>query len=41
MLLEFVARELANSRILIVGNYRDMELNRRHPLAVTLGDLNP
>ena len=25
--------------ILIVGNYRDMELNRRHPLAVTLGDL--
>ena len=39
MLLEFVARELANSRILIVGNYRDMELNRRHPLSVTLGDL--
>ena len=40
MLLEFVARELVNSRILIVGNYRDMELNRRHPLSVTLGDLS-
>ncbi|MCH8109688.1 MAG: hypothetical protein IIB15_06120, partial [Chloroflexi bacterium] len=40
MLLEFVARELANSKILIVGNYRDVELNRRHPLSVTLGDLS-
>ena len=39
MLLEFVARELASSRVMIVGTYRDMELNRRHPLAVTLGDL--
>ena len=40
MLLEFVARELANSRIMIVGNYRDMELNRRHPLSITLGELS-
>ena len=39
MLLEFVVRELANCRMLIVGNYRDVELNRRHPLAVTLGEL--
>ena len=39
LLLEFVARELASSRILIVGTYRDMELNRRHPLTMTLGDL--
>jgi len=39
MLLEFVARELASSRILIIGTYRDMELNR-HPLSVTLGDLS-
>jgi len=39
MLLEFVARELANTKIMVVGNYRDMELNRRHPLSVTLGDL--
>ena len=40
MLLEFVARELSNANIMIVGNYRDMELNRRHPLSVTLGDLS-
>jgi len=39
MLLEFVAREIAHSKILIVGNYRDAELNRRHPLSITLGDL--
>ncbi|MCH8223696.1 MAG: protein kinase, partial [Chloroflexi bacterium] len=38
-LLEFVARELSNSRLMIVGNYRDMELNRRHPLSITLGEL--
>ncbi|MCH7971970.1 MAG: hypothetical protein IH960_13170, partial [Chloroflexi bacterium] len=39
LLLEFFARELSSSRILLVGTYRDMELNRRHPLSVTLGDL--
>ena len=39
MLLEFMVRELSNSRLMIVGNYRDMELNRRHPLSITLGDL--
>ncbi|MFQ6030526.1 MAG: AAA family ATPase, partial [Dehalococcoidia bacterium] len=38
-LLEFVARELADSRILLVCTYRDMELNRQHPLAETLGEL--
>ena len=39
LLLEFVVRELSNTRLMIVGNYRDMELNRRHPLSMTLGDL--
>ncbi len=39
LLLEFVARELGNSRLLVIGAYRDMELNRKHPLAITLGDL--
>ncbi len=39
LLLEFVARELHDSRVLLVGTYRDVELNRKHPLAVTLGDL--
>ncbi|MCH8235400.1 MAG: AAA family ATPase [Chloroflexi bacterium] len=37
--LEFMARELGGSRILLICTYRDMELNRRHPLTVTLGDL--
>ncbi|MDA1256673.1 MAG: protein kinase, partial [Chloroflexi bacterium] len=38
--LEFVAREIGQSRVLVIGTYRDMELNRRHPLTVTLGDLS-
>ena len=39
MLLQFVARELAGARLLIIGNYRDMELSRQHPLAEALGEL--
>ncbi|MFW6195357.1 MAG: ATP-binding protein, partial [Chloroflexota bacterium] len=39
LLLEFVARELAGSRIMLVGAYRDIEVSRRHPLAMTLGEL--
>ncbi len=39
LLLQFVARELGNSRLLLIGTYRDMELNRQHPLAETLGEL--
>ncbi|MCH8222820.1 MAG: AAA family ATPase [Chloroflexi bacterium] len=39
LLLEFVTRELSNSRLMIVGNYRDVDLNRRHPLSLTLGEL--
>ena len=39
LLLEFVARELANSRVLVVGTYRDVELSRQHPLSQTLGGL--
>jgi predicted ATPase len=40
MLLQFIVRELAGARLLIVGTYRDMELNRRHPLSEALGDLS-
>jgi tetratricopeptide (TPR) repeat protein len=40
LLLEFVARELANARVMIIGTYRDMELSRQHPLSKTLGELN-
>ncbi len=39
LLLEFLARELAGSRLLVIGTYRDMELSRRHPLAGVLGEL--
>ncbi|MEE9234922.1 MAG: AAA family ATPase, partial [Candidatus Acidoferrales bacterium] len=39
LLLEFVARELAGNRLLLIGTYRDVELSRQHPLAETLGEL--
>ena len=39
LLLKFVARELSDSGLLIVGTYRDVELGRHHPLAGTLGEL--
>ena len=39
LLLQFVARELGNSRLLLVGTYRDVELSRQHPLSETLGEL--
>jgi len=38
-LLEFLAREIKDARILIVGTYRDIELGRQHPLAQTLAEL--
>ena len=39
LLLRFLARELAGSRLLLVGTYRDVELSRQHPLAETLAEL--
>ncbi len=39
LLLQFVAREIANSRLLLIGTYRDVELSRQHPLAESLGEL--
>ena len=39
LLLEFVARELADAHVLLIGTYRDIDLSRRHPLAKTLGEL--
>ena len=38
-LLEFVAREVADARLLLIGTYRDVELSRRHPLSQTLAEL--
>jgi eukaryotic-like serine/threonine-protein kinase len=39
-LLQFVARELPNMRVLVVGTYRDTELARTHPLSEALAELN-
>jgi predicted ATPase len=39
LLLQFLARELKDSRILVIGTYRDIELGRQHPLSQTLGEL--
>ena len=39
LLLQFLVRELANIRLLLMGTYRDVELNLQHPLAETLGEL--
>ena len=39
LLLEFFVRQLAESRILVVGTYRDVEINREHPLTETLARL--
>lgn len=38
-LLRFAAKELGSHRLLLLGTYRDVDLNRRHPLAETLGEL--
>ena len=39
LLLERLARRIGGSRILVVGTYRDVELDRHHPLAETLATL--
>ncbi|HVN87985.1 MAG TPA: protein kinase [Candidatus Binatia bacterium] len=39
LLLHFLARDLAQTRLLIVGTYRDVELRRHHPLSQTLAEL--
>jgi class 3 adenylate cyclase/tetratricopeptide (TPR) repeat protein len=39
LLLGFVAGELADTRILVIGTYRDVEVDRRHPLSGTLAEL--
>jgi predicted ATPase len=40
LLLQFLARQLSQSRLLVVGCYRDMELSRQHPLSETLAQLS-
>jgi class 3 adenylate cyclase len=38
-LLEFVTRELAGARVLLVATYRDVEVHRQHPLSDSLAEL--
>ncbi len=39
LLLQFLAREMSGSYLLVVGTYRDVELSRQHPLTETLAQL--
>ncbi|MFI5366306.1 MAG: AAA family ATPase [Candidatus Binatia bacterium] len=39
LLLQFVAREIHDAHVVVVGTYRDVGLGRRHPLTQTLGEL--
>ena len=38
-LLQHLARRFKQSRLMVVGTYRDVELDRGHPLSVTLAEL--
>lgn len=39
LLLRHLVRDLGDARVLVVGTYRDTDLDRTHPLAATLADL--
>jgi tetratricopeptide (TPR) repeat protein len=39
LLLRYLARNLASERVLILGTYRDVDLDRTHPLSKVLGTL--
>ncbi|MFQ6028388.1 MAG: AAA family ATPase, partial [Dehalococcoidia bacterium] len=39
LLLEFLARRVGTSPILVLGTYRNVAVSRRHPLSQALGDL--
>jgi hypothetical protein len=38
-LLQHLARNLAGSRLLVIGTYRDIEVDRMHPLSAALAEL--
>jgi ATP/maltotriose-dependent transcriptional regulator MalT len=40
LLLQFLARQLGESHLLVVGCYRDLELSRQHPLSEALAQLS-
>ena len=39
LLLQFLAQELRGSRLLVLGTYRNVEVQRQHPLSATLASL--
>src|SRR5262249_7887844 len=39
LLLQHLARRFKGSRLIVIGTYRDVELDRRHPLSAVLGEL--
>src|SRR5262249_44392668 len=40
LLLQFVARQLGDSRLFVLGAYRNVELGRDHPLTFALAELS-
>ena len=40
LLLEFLAGQIAESKILVIGSYRDIEVTRQHPLSESLAQLS-
>ena len=40
LLLEFLAQQMAESKILVIGTYRDIEVSRQHPLSESLARLS-
>jgi predicted ATPase len=39
-LLLHVARDVLSARLLVIGTYRDVEVNRVHPLSAALAELH-
>ena len=39
MLCEFISREISDARVMLLGTYRNVEVDRNHPLSQTLGAL--
>tara|TARA_B100001964_G_C14194060_1_gene582467 strand:+ start:337 stop:1302 length:966 start_codon:yes stop_codon:yes gene_type:complete len=40
LLLEFLAQSMTDSKILVIGTYRDIEVTRQHPLSASLAQLS-
>jgi len=38
-MLTYLSRNLTNTRLLLIGTYRDIEVDRNHPLSAALAEL--